>query len=114
MLCLTGCSGCNKEKEQTENAEEITQAPGLGEGEGGGKGDGMLVVKEFSVIIDKREMIYNATSYSNAQSLIEQILSEVQEGEQPVVLLHIDNAITDTVENLKNTLDKNELEWKEK
>ncbi|MGN0505489.1 MAG: hypothetical protein ACI4FZ_02955 [Lachnospiraceae bacterium] len=68
-------------------------------------------IKEFWVIIDKNIILYNNETIKNVQSLIEIIVNELGEGEQALVILHDDTAIENTLEDIKNTLDKNKIPW---
>ncbi|MGN0505488.1 MAG: hypothetical protein ACI4FZ_02950 [Lachnospiraceae bacterium] len=69
------------------------------------------LTKEFSVIIEKSDILYNNEMISSAQSLVDIIKKQLSEGEQALVILHDDTAVENTLEDIKNTLDKNKIPW---
>ncbi len=70
-----------------------------------------LAPKEFSVIVDRTEILFDNEKFSNAQSLIDVIQKKVEAGDSILIILHDENAIADTLEDVKNALDRNKILW---
>lgn len=66
---------------------------------------------EYHVIIEKDKIIFNNETVSNAQSLASMIISMGNSGEQISVMIHDEIAFANTVEDVKNALNKNDIPW---
>lgn len=108
---------------------------GLGKGGGDGQGDGEAkpetenkteavnsitpaaspdvspAPKQFSVIVEKAEILFDNEKFDNVQSLLDAMQKEAGTNEGFSVILHDENAIANTLEDLKNALDKNGIPW---
>lgn len=67
--------------------------------------------KQFSVIVEKTEILFDNEKFDNVQSLVDAMQKEAGEGAGFSVILHDENAVANTLEDLKNTLDKNGIPW---
>lgn len=66
---------------------------------------------EYHVIIEKDKIIFNNETVSNAQSLASMIVGMSNSGEQIHVMIHDEIAFANTVEDVKNALNKSDIPW---
>lgn len=67
--------------------------------------------KEFSVVVERTEILFDNEKFSNAQSLIDIIQKKVETDESILIILHDEDAIANTLEDVKNALDRNGISW---
>lgn len=67
--------------------------------------------KQFSVVVDKTDILLNNEKFSNAQSMVDMIQKELEADEGVIVILHDENAVANTLEDVINALDKNGILW---
>lgn len=66
---------------------------------------------EYHVIIEKDKIIFNNETVSNAQSLASMIVGMSNNEEQIHVIIHDEVAFANTVEDVKNALNKSDIPW---
>lgn len=66
---------------------------------------------EYHVIIEKDKIIFNNETVSNAQSLASMIKSMGNTGVQMKVIIHDEIAFANTLEDVKNALNKSDIPW---
>lgn len=67
--------------------------------------------QQFSVIVEKTEFLFDNEKFENVQSLVDAMQKQAGTDVSFSVILHDENAVANTLEDLKNALEKNGIPW---